>query len=85
MGAWTSVREARQLLPVTLRKEVMWLARAAGVPHPSMIPLEDFEVLDDRLGSKSAREHFGYGEGWGLPPEPELVRLRRKPEPAAAE
>ncbi|MCB9591101.1 MAG: FMN-binding glutamate synthase family protein [Sandaracinaceae bacterium] len=62
---------------VTLRKEVMWLARAAGVPHPSLVPLDDFEVLDDRLGSKSAREHFAYAEGWGLPPEPELVRLRR--------
>ena len=61
---------------VTLRKEVMWLARAAGVPHPSMVRLEHFEVLDDRLGSESAREHFGYAEGWGLPPEKELVRLR---------
>ena len=61
---------------VTLRKEVMWLTRAAGVPHPSLIELEHFEVLDDRLGSVSAREHFRYAEGWGLPPEPELVQLR---------
>lgn len=61
---------------VTLRKEVMWLTRAAGVAHPSLIELENFEVLDDRLGSISAREHFRYDEGWGLPPEKQLVQLR---------
>ncbi len=60
---------------VTLRKEVMWLTRATGVPHPSMVPLEQFEILDEKFHSDSAREHFGYQEGWGLPPESDLVQL----------
>lgn len=52
---------------VTLRKELLLLARACGVPHPALVTGEDLDVLDDRLRTKSVREHFGYGEGWGLP------------------
>jgi glutamate synthase (ferredoxin) len=44
---------------VTLRKELMWLVRACGVDHPSKITLDDFEVLDDGFGIRSAREVFG--------------------------
>jgi len=60
---------------VTLRKEMMWLARAAGVPHPSMVTMEHFEILDEKLSSESARQHFGYDAAWGMPPESDLVQL----------
>ena len=59
----------------TLRKETMWMTRAAGVPHPSMVKLDQFEILDDKLSSESARAHFGYAEDWGLPAEDDLVSL----------
>lgn len=45
---------------VTLRKELMWLSYACGVDHPSKVRLEQFEILDDRFGSRSATEVFGY-------------------------
>jgi glutamate synthase (ferredoxin) len=47
---------------VTLRKELHRLSRACGVPHPSLVTLEAFEIVDDRFGSRSAREVFGYSE-----------------------
>ena len=52
---------------MALRKELMWLTRAVQAHHPSQITLDDFEILDDRLGSMSAAEHFGYGPGWAHP------------------
>lgn len=45
---------------VTFRKELMWLARACGVDHPSKVTLEHFEILDDNFGSRPAAEVFGY-------------------------
>lgn len=44
---------------VTLRKELLWLAHACGVSHPSEVTLEHFEVLDDAYGARPAREVFG--------------------------
>lgn len=45
---------------VTLRKETMWLARAAGYEHPSELTLNDFELLDGLYATKLPREVFGY-------------------------
>ena len=45
---------------VTLRKETMWLARAAGQEHPSNITLNDFELLDGLYSTRLPREVFGY-------------------------
>jgi glutamate synthase domain-containing protein 2 len=61
-----SVRMANYAL--TLDHDVMALARACGVAHPAMLTLDHIEVLDDRLGSRSAREVFGYQKDWTLPP-----------------
>jgi glutamate synthase domain-containing protein 2 len=60
---------------VTLRKEILWLCRAAGVEHPGEITLDHFELLDDRLGSTGARELLGYAEGWGRGGDRERGRL----------
>jgi len=51
----------------TLRKELAELAHACGRRHPALVRLDDFELLDDRLGARSARELFEYRPGWGLP------------------
>ena len=54
---------------VTLRKELLQLSRAAGHPHPALVTLDRFEIMDDRLGSLPASDHFGYEPDWGRPSE----------------
>lgn len=52
----------------TLRGELLALARAAGAHHPALITADDLELLDERFGSHTLREIFGYERGWGSPP-----------------
>jgi len=59
----------------TLRKELLRLSRACGVPHPALVGTDRMEVLDDRFGSQSVREIFGYRDDWGYPSEEALREL----------
>ena len=52
---------------MTLRKELLQLSRACGVPHPSLITLDNIEIIDDRLRAQSASSIFGYESNWGCP------------------
>jgi glutamate synthase (ferredoxin) len=52
---------------LTLRKEILALSRACGVPHPGLITADHLELVDDRFGSRTVAEHFGYGRGYGVP------------------
>lgn len=52
---------------VSLRKELLRLSRACGVVHPSLISLEQFEVLTDALQSRNATDIFKYQPEWSLP------------------
>lgn len=52
-----SVRLANYI--VSLRKDLLRLAYACGVPHPSHIPPDQLEFVDDRFGSKTVAEIFG--------------------------
>ena len=61
---------------ITLRKEVLWLARACGVPHPSLVTPEHFEILDGRFGGVSAHELFEYQEDWGMPSAKDQATIR---------
>ncbi|MBM4381596.1 MAG: FMN-binding glutamate synthase family protein, partial [Deltaproteobacteria bacterium] len=61
---------------VTLRKEVLALCRASGVPHPAFITGEHLDLLGDRFGTTSVREAFGYPDGWGLPAAADLASIR---------
>jgi glutamate synthase (ferredoxin) len=45
---------------ITLRKELLALCRACGVPHPALVTCDHLEVLDDRFGSATLTELFGY-------------------------
>ncbi len=49
-----------------------------GLPHPSLVTLDHFDVLDEKLGSSSTRELFQYEPDWGLPPAAERERLWRE-------
>ena len=44
----------------TLRKETMWLTRAAGYHHPAELTLDDFELLHGLYETRSPKEVFGY-------------------------
>ena len=70
-----SVRLANYVL--TLRKEVLALSRACGVPHPSLITADQLELLDDRFGSTTVADLFGYGRGFGLPSDVDVDEVRR--------
>ncbi len=50
-----------------LRKELLRLSRACGVPHPALVTTDHIEILDDRFGSQLATERFGYESGLGQP------------------
>jgi glutamate synthase domain-containing protein 2 len=62
---------------ITLRKDVLALSRACGVPHPTLITADQLELLDDRFGAKTVAELFGYGRGFGLPSPPDCDEVRR--------
>jgi len=70
-----AVRLANYVL--TLRKDLLALSRACGVPHPSLITADQLELLDDRFGAKTVAELFGYGRGFGLPSEIDCEEVRR--------
>jgi glutamate synthase domain-containing protein 2 len=62
---------------LTLRKELLALSRACGVPHPSLVTADQLELLDDRFGAKTIAELFGYGRGFGLPSAIDCDEVRR--------
>ncbi len=50
---------------ITLRKELLTLSAACGMPHPALVSPAQLEMLDDRFGSKTVADIFG-GRGRGL-------------------
>ena len=52
-----SVRLANYI--VSLRKDLLSLARTCGVPHPGFVRPDQLEFLDDRYGSRTVSEVFG--------------------------
>ena len=62
---------------LTLRKDLIALSRACGVPHPSLITADYLELLDDRFGAKTVADLFGYGRGFGLPSNSDCEDVRR--------
>ena len=62
---------------VALRKELLAVSRACGVPHPALITADQLELLDSRFGSKTVADLFGYGRGFGLPSDVDAEAVRR--------
>ena len=58
------------------RKDLTQLAHATGHSHPSLVPLDCIDLVDNETHTRSAREAFGYQPGWGLPPETEVLAMR---------
>ena len=61
----------------TLRHEILGLTRACGVPHPSLVTADMFEVLDGKFGSVSAAEVFAYDPSWGAPAAADVAQIER--------
>ena len=68
---------------VTLRKELLQLARACGVDHPAEVELERFEIVDNHFGIRPAAEVFGYtsppAPRQPIEPDDEIVTVRFRP------
>ena len=62
---------------ITLRKDLLALSRACGVPHPTLITADQLELLDGRFGSTTIAELFGYGRDFGLPSPTDCDEVRR--------
>ncbi len=69
-----SARLANYVL--TLRKELLRLCHACGVPHPAMISSKHFEILNDAFGTQSLETIFGYQSHWGVPSEADQAATR---------
>ena len=58
-----SVRVANYLQ--TLRRDLLKVSEACGVPHPGLIDADAVEILDGHRSGTPLREVFGYEKGWG--------------------
>jgi glutamate synthase (ferredoxin) len=61
---------------MALRKELLQLSRACGVPHPALVTLDQIEIIDDRLHSSPASQIFEYQSGWGRPGKTDEEAIR---------
>lgn len=78
-----AVRLAHYVL--TLRKELIGLSRACGVPHPAFVTPDHFELLDGSFGSATLEQTFGYAPGLGLPAAADQAEIRRMMHALATE
>ncbi|KQZ75480.1 MULTISPECIES: FMN-binding glutamate synthase family protein [unclassified Nocardioides] len=62
-----SVRVANYIK--TMRRDLLKIAEACGVPHPGLIGIDDVDIVDGVQQTRSLGEVYGYRPGWGLPPE----------------
>jgi hypothetical protein len=63
--ALKSVRAANYIK--TLRRDLLKVSEACGVPHPGLIVTDDLDILEGMEARTPLREVYGYEDGWGLP------------------
>ncbi len=61
---------------VTLRKEVLALCRACGVPHPAFLRGEHLDLLSDHFEARGVTQVFNYQPEWGRPGDGDLAAVR---------
>ncbi|MFF2703651.1 FMN-binding glutamate synthase family protein [Streptomyces cyaneofuscatus] len=49
----------------TLRRELLKVSGAVGVPHPSLITPADIDILNGDYDARSLGSVYGYKDGWG--------------------
>lgn len=60
-----SVRCANYI--IRMRKELLELSRACGVANPALVRPDMLEILDERFGSRTVGDVFGYDPSWCVP------------------
>ena len=61
----------------TLRRDLIKVSEAAGVPHPALLGPDDVDFVGQGRTHASLRETYGYEEGWGLPGEEVREQITR--------
>ncbi len=49
----------------SMRRDLLKVAEAVGVPHPALITADDVDLLDGVVSGQSVRAAYGYQPGWG--------------------
>jgi hypothetical protein len=49
----------------TLRRDLLKVSEACGVPHPGLIDADDIEILFAQREAVPLRDVYGYQPGWG--------------------
>jgi glutamate synthase domain-containing protein 2 len=64
---------------VTLRKEMLSLARVCGANHPAFVSPDQCEIINEQFNAHTARSLFELGteKHWGLPSDEQLVEVGR--------
>ncbi len=68
---------------VQMRKELLQLSHACGLPHPALVSMRHIELLDDRYGSATAAQAFAYERDWGLPAQQDRADIEALMRPSA--
>ena len=56
----------------SLRRELVKVSGAVGVPHPAMIGPRDVELARGTRDSTTLAEIYGYGDDWGVPGQADI-------------
>jgi glutamate synthase domain-containing protein 2 len=62
----------------TMRRDLLKISEACGVPHPGLLTSDDVDIVDGVLSSRRLAEVYGYEPGWGMPSvqdREEIVRI----------
>ena len=62
-----------------LRKEIIAVSRACGLPHPAFMTGDHCEIIDERFGCKTLSDVFelDVDAGWGLPNSQQLEAIEK--------
>ncbi len=60
---------------ITLRRELLALAKACGASHPCLVDLGNFEILTGRFRAVDASRYFGYQPAWCARPVADVELL----------
>ncbi len=60
---------------VTLRHELLELARTVGVVHPALVPADAIELVDERAGSRPLTELYDVAPDVGLPARQDVEEI----------
>lgn len=61
----------------TLRRDLLKISEACGVPHPGLLGTEDIDILDGNRTAQPLAQVYGYEPGWGQPSAVDRAEITR--------